>query len=342
MANEITAVPDSKLSAKQIQERDEAIRKVQEYRATHGGQDMPNSGYGFKSLYGVPILGDILEARDMASKPVDTGALDDARMRAASAYDQLMKERAGVVTNVPTVNAPVVSAPVIDDAAAQAIRARQEAALALQERLATGQEVSPAELAYQRQQGDIAAQQLGAAAGVRGNAGVFARREAARRIAEQQQKAALDAALIHANEMAAARAAYATSLGGVREADSAIAVERAREGLTAGTETAHLQQGAQIANQNATLQGQQITNQAKQGIGALGLQGLSQSTDAAAASTAATEARRKYALEREANLYQAGASALAPGAPTGAPASAPAAPAKKKPFNDPFDSDHYG
>lgn len=184
----------------------------------------------------------------------DTSALDASRKQLEAAGADIHSRLQNGDNFTPTTVAyRNVLAPVVNDVQAQEIRARQVSNLGSLERAAAGETPSPAEIALMRQQAAIASQQRGMAAGVGGNAGTFARREAARNIQAGQGQAALNAEQLRAQEMATARQSLAGAYASARGDDAAMATERARLGLAADTTTAGLHQGADLANQGAGL-----------------------------------------------------------------------------------------
>lgn len=281
----------------------------------------------FDFLDYIPGVGDVkrgIEAGDPKYN-LDTTPFEEDRRRALEAQKQLDFERQYAhtpVSNVAarTVTGQTVAAPTIDTGAVDAVRAREMANIDALQRRAAGQAPSVAGLTYAAAIPGITSQIQGQAGQMKGQAGTIARLEANDTIAKIRQKAALDMALGRAAEMTGASGQVTSALGGVRTADQNLAVERARQALTAGTETAHLQQGADTttaqlgteadkSNQSAGIQGQQVTNQYKLGLGNQQLEYSAQAANAAKVRADQIAAERERRLKRSDNVLQAGAKA---------------------------------
>lgn len=238
-----------------------------------GGPAGAVAGYGVGSKLGSKF--------DSAGSPegggggaggADGTAIEDQRRRAGALYDQLLAERNGVTPNVPVIN----------DAQGQEIRKRQLGALDLFTGAANGTAPSAAAAQLQGASEDIAAQQMGIAGQARGNAGVFARRQAMSNIADSRRRSALDLSQLRAQEMANARAQLSGALSDVRTTDTNTAIQQSKNELTAD----------------------QLAKNYKLGLGNQTLDANQQTAASAIEAAKLAEERRKREQDRSDNWYK--------------------------------------
>jgi len=240
-----------------------------------------------------PVIG----LAQQGASSVSTAQTQEDRKRAIDFYNQMNAERAGATASVPTVQGQTVAAPTIDDTQAQQVRAQQLQHLQALQAAAAGQAPSVAQLQYQGAQRDIAAQQMGMAGQARGTAAVAARRDAMMNIGQGQQRAALDTAMLRAQEMAQARGQLGGALEGVRGADTSMAQFGAGQQMQAGLASAQLQQQAGLANAQNELQRQQVLNSYRLGLGSQALQSQGLGQQATAQQLATDTANKQRALQ---------------------------------------------
>lgn len=174
----------------------------------------------------------------------------DVQANLGSSAERINGQNAGAVersqaaqSQAATARGALIDGTKIDATGSSQIRGQQQdLTQALRDRM-EGRGPSVGQAQYDLAKGEIASQALGAAAQARGNDAVAARRDAIRSIGEQEQKAALSAALIRAQESAAASGQLGSVLDSTRGQDIGLATTQA--GLT---------QGANLANQANTTQ----------------------------------------------------------------------------------------
>jgi len=266
----------------------------------------------------------------------NTGQLDEDRRRALEDQSRILNEQHGARVTYQDMNPAFVAgvnpvtAPRIDDGQAQEIRAREMAALSPLERRASGAGPSVGGLLVRQQAGDIAAQQMGAAGQARGAAAVAARRNALRNIARARVQSALGGAAVDLQDQATAQGQLTGALAGMRGADSAMAIESARQRLAADTTSAghqldvnrlraQLAQDAAARNQASGLEAQQLTNTYKLGLGSQALGASGMANDLTAQKMAIKQGDKDRRLKLTGALVQGGANmgaAAATGKPT--------------------------
>jgi hypothetical protein len=260
----------------------------------------------------IPVVGGLIKGLGMggaAASPVDSAQTDEDRQQALDAYNQFMGDRGVAQTNVPIVQAGHATAGNIDQSQIDPLRQRDTGYLDALTAAANGQAPSAAQMQFQRQQQDIAAQQQGMAGQARGTAGVAARRDAMANIAQGQQRAGTDAAMMRAQEQAVARGQLGGALSDARTAEQGLAMGRAGMETQTSLANAGYDTSASGANATNSLTGQSITNQFKGVLGnqALGALGVEQGA------TGMKLTNEQANRGRQAQIYGASVGALAAG-----------------------------
>lgn len=199
--------------------------------------------------------------------PPNLDPLEEDRKRAAAIYASREAERAGYTVPVQNINAATVAGTTLDTARGDAIGDEQRQYIERLKAVESGKDPSAATLGYMSKIQDQQKDQKAFAAQARGSAGVFARQQARDNIGELGRKAAIDAALAETAERAATRNVLGNALTQTREADDAVARERARLAQEANLRTADYAQRTAEANQKAGLEGRQLEQTYKLGLG---------------------------------------------------------------------------
>lgn len=195
----------------------------------------------------------------------------------------------------------------IDQGASDQVRAQQQQLGAMTLAAARGEGPSVAEGLYRARAADAERTALGIAAQARGSDRTYARLAAMREIADQQRRAALDAANIRTQEMLQARGQAGAILSDTRGTDATLAAQQAN--LTQGAQTTNAQlntetslAGAAARNRQtevgAQLQQEAATGNANRDVAV-------QTTNTAAANAQAIERSRQALAAQTTNAGNA-------------------------------------
>lgn len=196
----------------------------------------------------------------------NTALTEEDRQRYLEAYQRMLSAEGQPAYTPEQIAANPLLATQVNDAQGQQIRGQQMGYLDALAAAADGRAPSVAEASYLRNLKVLQDRNAAGAAAATGNQRVAAEREAMLANAGMGQQAALDAAMLRAQEQTAARGQQGAALEGVRAQDTNLSTTNAQLNQRTNEVNEQNRLSAAGSNQGAGLQGAQLEQNRRAGL----------------------------------------------------------------------------